>query len=503
MINSRNLLIILALHISLQAQGQADNLPKLLPKEIVSNTEEKETDNLTVLQNNNSQENWSFFSDTSSNKGISRFINALDLSGYFRTRFNYIRNGHLGTYVPSLGYGTSNIKPNAGLSENEDQNNYSFNMRLKLDPTINVSESIRVKSSINAFDNVILGSSPSSASLIDIKRLWGEINTPVGELRFGRLPFHWGLGILYNSGDNINSNYGDQVDGFLFSTRIFDHYLTPGYFISSGGASTINPSGQPTPIAPRHVTHTLSLSFLKRESDYSIAQKKFQGILIYNYGIFASYQKQNFDSKAYKDSNIGTSSFWQALSYKTFHIESEFLGVVGKEHNNKDSKILQGGAALESRYGFLRDQLQLGLNLGIASHQTSSSDYKTNFMFNKAYTIDMLMYKEVIGSVDSTVYIKPHLSYFFSKNLGLRGDVISSLAPNGTSSPSGKNFLGLELDASIFARSDSGLYFSTSYGVLFPFGLDHAKGNLSAADYKIYGKAKTAQAINSYLGITF
>ena len=34
---------------------------------------------------------------------------------------------------------------------------------------------------------------------INVKRAWAEYASPVGELRFGRMPFHWGLGMMFNS----------------------------------------------------------------------------------------------------------------------------------------------------------------------------------------------------------------------------------------------------------------------------------------------------------------
>ena len=35
---------------------------------------------------------------------------------------------------------------------------------------------------------------------INVKRVWGEYMTPVGQLRFGRMPSHWGLGMLAERG---------------------------------------------------------------------------------------------------------------------------------------------------------------------------------------------------------------------------------------------------------------------------------------------------------------
>ena len=55
---------------------------------------------------------------------------------------------------------------------------------------------------------------------IRVKRVWAEYMTPVGQLRFGRMPSHWGLGILANSGDGQDDDYQSTVDRIMFVTGI-------------------------------------------------------------------------------------------------------------------------------------------------------------------------------------------------------------------------------------------------------------------------------------------
>jgi len=531
--------------------------------------------------------------------GFPRYFSALEITGYFRTRFNYFRNAHLKTYIPKVG-GTSSFMPNLSAyegdndasSQNPDQNNYSGNMRLRLNPTINISELTRVKTTIDIFDNLVLGSTPNYMrsrasfmsmsqdptginqwqSTIAVKRAWGEANFPIGELRFGRMPMNWGLGILYNSGDNITSDYGDQVDGVMFTTRLFDHFVTPSYTIAYTGpserggghfksasnnisAQLWDLSGQKHARESSEIAHVLSLSFLKRDSDFITEKKITENRAIFNYGLLASYRFQDMDSHrpdpadaqklilVKRDGNVGMGSLWTSLSYKTFHIEAEFAGIWGKYSINAKNDplapaanqpatdpiwLLQGGIALESKYGFLDDRLQVGLDAGIASAQSGpafgiredrnldpkagdtdgqklpASGYKSNFKFNPAYNVDLLLYREVLGGITGTYYFKPHVSYFFSRNFGLRGDAISSFALNTSNTPGGSNLLGVELDASAFLRTENGFYFSLAYGVLFPLkGLDHAQATLPGSKYDIFRSAQVSQTLQLYLGLTF
>ncbi len=594
------------------AQATDDAIPQLPEQEEIKEVSAPATS--LIVNNYQDKMPADFFSEPHLKRGNARFFNALEIEGALRTRFTYFRDPHLRTFIPEYRYGTSSFLPNLSIYDaaneeepNPAQNNFSGNMRLRLNPTIHVTETIRVRTSFDIFDNMVLGSTPSYMyrgfanpavpvsmlsmsqnapmpginsfnSAIMMKRAWAEASFPIGELRFGRMPFHWGLGLLYNSGDGLNDNYGDQVDGILFSTRIFDHYLSPGYFIAYSGPSArgggfadpsasnfanshvVSELGQRYPLESGDMTHVFTLSFLKRQSDFITDQKLEAGKAVFNYGIFASYRRQNLDSQhvnlsqdnsqhqiVKRDGNVGLLSFWSALSVGTFHLEMELAGLWGKyqigEKNTdalakdgatslsqRDVWLLQGGLAVESKYGFLSDRLQVGLDGGWASAQSGAGfgfreglntasqpgsldgaklpadgSFKTNFKFNPGYGVDLLMYREILGGISGTFYFKPHLSYFFSRNLGLRGDLITSFAPLKENTSGKSNFLGVELDASAFLRTDSGFYFSLGYGVLFPLkGLNHEKApGMSNANFTNFGEARMAQTLQTFIGLAF
>ena len=76
---------------------------------------------------------------------------------------------------------------------------------------------------LGAFDTTQVPPSAGNNSLKDsirVKRAWAEYMTPVGELRFGRMPDHWGLGILHNAGDGYDDDYQSTVDRIMFITGI-------------------------------------------------------------------------------------------------------------------------------------------------------------------------------------------------------------------------------------------------------------------------------------------
>ncbi|MFO7565635.1 MAG: hypothetical protein R6X02_23535 [Enhygromyxa sp.] len=126
------------------------------------------------------------------------------------------------------------------------------NMRLRLEPTIHVTDTIKVHAQVDLLDNLVLGSTPDSLTgespyapidlftrtqyprqegvnsfrdSITVKRAWGEVRFGFGvTLEFGRMPNHWGLGIVQNDGNGyargekadivrmVDTDYGDSVD---------------------------------------------------------------------------------------------------------------------------------------------------------------------------------------------------------------------------------------------------------------------------------------------------
>ncbi|HTJ42138.1 MAG TPA: TIGR04551 family protein [Kofleriaceae bacterium] len=192
-------------------------------------------------------------------------LQVLELGGYLRLRTNWFRSFDLGFKDnPALGgapfaraLGCSG-DPSISLSPCSPSLS-DANMRLRLEPVVNIDETTSVHAQIDVLDNQILGSTPTGSYLdgsptpadvpfgafsnsvtapiagindsrnsIVVKRAWGEVGTPLGLVQFGRMPDHWGLGILHNGGgeDTVNggydldSDYGDSVDRVAFSAQI-------------------------------------------------------------------------------------------------------------------------------------------------------------------------------------------------------------------------------------------------------------------------------------------
>src|SRR5262249_40201790 len=163
------------------------------------------------------------------------------------------------------------------------------NVRLRLEPTLNVTDQVRVHAQIDGLDNTILGSTPDSlagipgynrkpvppvpepgagaapppappgggpasslyttqdppevgqnglVSSIRAKQAWGEIDSEFGSLRFGRMPWNWGRGIFYNSGSCPDCDVGTTVDRVMALTQLYGHQIAAAWDLGPQGYTT-------------------------------------------------------------------------------------------------------------------------------------------------------------------------------------------------------------------------------------------------------------------------
>ena len=57
------------------------------------------------------------------------------------------------------------------------------------------------------------------ATNIQATRVWGEVKTPIGGVQFGRMPVHWGSGLVFNAGNNPLDEFGDTADRIQFTAK--------------------------------------------------------------------------------------------------------------------------------------------------------------------------------------------------------------------------------------------------------------------------------------------
>jgi len=292
-------------------------------------------------------------------KGRRKRWKLLELDGYYRMRTDWFKNFNLG--FSDAGFGGAPFPTALGCKSNLvdhpcDNSLSSANMRLRLEPTINLDEGTSVHIQADLLDNLVLGSTPFDQSLagaytsaptvinpplgafntgtqapvvqgvnsdraaVQIKRAWGEVALPLGVLKFGRMPNQWGMGILYNGGgaDPINggydydADYGDTVDRASFSLLIPGTNLRA--MVASDWAMTRLVSNQ-TSANKGHEGHPFDLDdsddinswvgvISRMDSPQEFKDTVDRGEAALNYGVYFEYKTQAWDYDL-KDFTLG------------------------------------------------------------------------------------------------------------------------------------------------------------------------------------------------------
>jgi uncharacterized protein (TIGR04551 family) len=226
------------------------------------------------------------------------------------------------------------------------------NLRFRLEPTLNVTDQVRIRAQIDVLDNTILGSTPDSlagiqgfntppatstngqavsptslpgvapsgflsqtqdppeigqngfTSSIRAKRAWAEIDTEFGSIYFGRMPWNWGRGIFFNDGSCADCDVGTTVDRVMAMTTIYGHQLKFAWDLGAQGDTTqqlslgrLDPSGYPYDLSQDDDVLQLMASVAKIDSPVELRERIDRGDAVANYGLQVVYRNQgNIDA---------------------------------------------------------------------------------------------------------------------------------------------------------------------------------------------------------------
>lgn len=461
------------------------------------------------------------------------------------------------------------------------------NLRLRLEPIFNVSEAVRVRAQVDVLDNIVLGSTPGFfpetgglgqvdgdapdifgvgqvpvGDTIIAKRAWAEAQIPYGEIRFGRMGWHFGLGLFANDGNDIDSNFGDTVDRVALTFKLSDYLITGAFDFGATGVISEQPAagalGQPFDISQVDDVKQYVVSAMRVYTRQEEEKMKKRGDLVLQYGVQGVYRSQQATSEfnvgvddpnqiilADRRAFTGTLDVWSRLIWKNFYLEAEAVGVYGtlecvlnappgqdtgdcQDPNGGQAQlenigILAGGMVVRGSYSLADGQWTIGAEVGAASAdpQTSFSlalqaqnpfvpaqnGLLSAFLFDRDYRVDLILFRELLGTVTGAAYLKPSVTWRPLEQITLRGSGIYSvaLAPldnqlglNPNTPFSGEAPLGLEFDLDAEYRTSDRFFAALSWGILVPqAGLNPVGNNGGLLN------AETAQAFRLRLGVTF
>ena len=453
------------------------------------------------------------------------------------------------------------------------------NMRVRLQPTLALSDDVRVHLTLDIFDNMVLGSSPdyvgdsslspggSSGAPIDfawwtvnprtrsdsfrdsiyVRRAWAEVtNRELGQLRFGRMAHEWGLGMLYNAGDGIDDDFSSEIDRIQALTRFSDFYFGASWDFAGQGI-VMSPYAQlgavPFDFTDRDDIRQFSFLAARRLDEDTQAERLANDDWVLNAGLYFLIRRQSLSSEGAigaidplpsdasgllvrRNARQFTPDLWVQFLYRSLRLELEAAMHIGRIQNaaetgftDNDYRILSFGFAFQGEYRLMDDKLGIYFDTGLATGdsqtrglsnrentflQQDGNRQLTHFGFHPNYRIDLLLFRNILGNVGGVWYLRPGVSYdlvrtAYGQRAGARVDVIYSRANRESQAYGDAQSLGLELDASIYYRSEDGpgltdgFYAGFHYGILFPFaGLDALDTNP--------GKAQTLRLV---LGVEY
>ena len=198
-------------------------------------------------------------------------------------------------------------------------------------------------------------------------------------------------------------------------------------------------------------------------------------------------------------------ALWRRSATSWLRIEAELSAMIGEIENTQNAveyvdsakSLLGFGGAFELEYkaGPLKTGLDFGFAtgddgdyLGVSDGQNVSVDDAfylddssekvrqnetiSSFWFHRDYHVDLLLFRQVIGTVTNAIYVRPWVAYTLleteSVELGARFDALYAAAMNPEGTPGKGQHWGVELDASAWLDLPHGFGLSMHTGALIP-----------------------------------
>lgn len=425
---------------------------------------------------------------------------AVDLGGELRGRGELLDNLDLDRGLTPSGQPLFPV----GAEDGEPIGRSDARLRAELDARL-VGAGLAVHAGVDATGGgaTVAGAEADRADRIALAHAYGEALTPMGVLVAGRVPSHWGLGILTHGGHCETCDPGDAADRAALGTAVFDHQIAVSADLPTSRMALA--AGEPAWAA--------SLSLARRRMEIARERRRRAGKVTLEYG---GLLHQRWTGDGATSARSTAASGWMRLTLPRARIETEVVFLVGRVGEGALAPGIrfadpvtsrQLGAAVESSVD-VAARLAAGLDGGFASGDPAPGfgtvveagemppgpgeldgvqanppwDQRVdNYRFHPQYRVDRILFREIVGTVTDAVYLRPHAELRLydggpGSELVLSLAAVASWAVEASSTPGGARRLGAEIDPTLIYRV-GGLAARLEHALFLPGpGLDQPGG---------------------------
>ena len=226
----------------------------------------------------------------------------------------------------------------------------------------------------------------ASLSSMTVSRLYGEVVSDIGTIRFGRMPVHWGSGMIFNSGNLPTQFVGDTADRIQYSNQFDSVYLLGAIEYREDGYSTLNDAS---------VAGTVGIYY----KDDRVSGGLYN-VLANQRSVDTSFNQYTIDGYFGADAGALKAELELGVQFGSGDLPGGLDEV----------KQLAFGGVLDAQLGM--DDITVGLNAGYASGDGNIDDkeYK-QFTFDRNYDISLMLFDQIMPTLAPTVTNESNMGF--------------------------------------------------------------------------------------------
>ena len=365
------------------------------------------------------------------------------------------------------------------LAESEGASMF-FQHRLWLRPKFLITDKVGLFVDVRGFDGVYFGEDPyahldfetgeatpqvftdeltaptsdsdARVPLLDFTlwRAWGEVHTPIGEFRFGRMPSHWGMGIWQNDGLGFNADYGDTVDRLMWQHVISNVFARVALDVNAEG-------------------------FINQTDDTT----SFSAALAYRHELFEVGLQAHYRRTPSLELDLFTIDLEGGAQLGPISVQLEVAGQFGGgnlENGANDVKFTAVGGVLDAKLEL--KPVTIELMGGFATGDGAVDNNYRTFAFDRDFNLGVIMFEQPMPTFAAAVPNETNAGRDFET--AIMGDRVQNaifMRPRVTARIPWKVLQGLEAQASMVAartaKVPDGEKERRGYGMEFDVGLNY------------------------------